>query len=39
MSRNCSVHHAETRETEDIFAEMLPFMVAVPNVDDSPAAV
>ena len=27
------------RETEDIFAEMGPFMVDVPQVDDSRAAV
>ena len=39
MSRNYSVHHAETRETEDTFAEVLPFVVDVPSVDDSPEAV
>jgi hypothetical protein len=39
MSRNCSVHHAETRETEDVFADTLPFKVDAPNVDDAPEAV
>jgi hypothetical protein len=39
MSRNCSEHHAETRDTKDVVAEMLPFMVDAPNVDDSPEAV
>ena len=50
MSRNCSVHHGETQKVhtlhlnsrngmQDILADMLPFMVDVPNVDESPEAV
>jgi hypothetical protein len=34
-----AVPGARTRDAEDIFAEMLPFMVDAPDVDDSREAV